>query len=68
MSMSAFTGARQALSWLIVSPVVENIRSSGVEDAKASINTGKVKQDGEGPFPLLAHQGLVEVSSAGRPL
>ena len=37
MIMSAFSGAMHVLSWLIVSPAVENIRFAGVAEAWAHV-------------------------------
>lgn len=70
MSMSAFPGHRLALSRLIVSPAVENVRSDGVDDAWTHrYLAGKSDNNGKVSFTL-HHQvtGLTDVRVDGSPL
>lgn len=68
--MSAFSGNRQARSWLMVSPAVENVRSEGVDEACTQrYLAAKLDSIGSVSF-ILHHQvaGFTVESVHGKPL
>lgn len=68
--MSAFSGSRQARSWLIVFPAVENVRSDGVEEACTQrYLLAKTYKIGRVSFMFHHHAtGLMDDRDEGRPL